>query len=54
MINDSNYPYQNEAAQVKARYSKLSETEKSDVENAILMEMSTTSLRLLNQTFKLL
>lgn len=54
MINDSNYPYQNEAASVKGSFNKLSEEEKSDVKNAILMNMSTTSLRMLNQTFKLL
>lgn len=54
MIADPNYSYQKEADAVKSRYSKLTAEEKSDIKNAILMNMSMSSLRKLNETFNLL
>ncbi|MFA9398473.1 MAG: hypothetical protein ACERKV_09435 [Clostridiaceae bacterium] len=54
MIADPNYKYQTQAAGVKSEYAKLSEDERSDVKNSILMNMSMSSLRMLNETFNLI
>ncbi len=53
VIDNANYPYQNEASAVKANYGKLSETEKSDLQTVILTYLDASSLIKLQSIFKL-
>jgi hypothetical protein len=51
MINNSNYPYKTEADQTKANYSKLSQSEKDDLKNAMMDNMDMQTVKKLKATF---
>jgi hypothetical protein len=51
MINNSNYPYKTEADQTKVNYSKLSQSEKDDLKNAMMDNMDMQTVKKLKATF---
>jgi hypothetical protein len=53
MVQNSAYNYKPEADAVKARYNALSADERSDIKDAILMNMDMTTLRQIKGTFGL-
>jgi hypothetical protein len=53
MIQNPSYAYQAEADSVKARYGKLSDSQRNDIKDAILYNLDINSLRTLKNTFGL-
>lgn len=53
MVDNLAYPYASESKNVKSQYNRLSPEEKSDIKDAILMNMDTGTLREIKGTFGL-